>query len=82
MVLLSKSNDLTTNAWSCFVNQMVLDQKLSKCETVPNISIVSTPKLLKCETIKKTRINSYSERSRAPSLGVKAPQTPLVTTYV
>ena len=75
MVLLSKSNELMTNAWFCLVNQMVLDQKLPKCETVPNISIISTPKLLKCETVPINPINSYSERSRAPSLGVKASQT-------
>ena len=75
MVLLSKSTDLMTHVWFCSVNQMVSDQKLPKCETVPIISIISTPKLLKCETVPINSINSYSERSRASSLGVKAPQT-------
>ena len=75
MVLLRKSNEFMTNVWFSLVSQMVLDQKVPKCETDPIISIISTPKLLKCETVKKNKINSYSERSRAPSLGVKAPQT-------
>ena len=68
MVMLGKSTDLTTNAWFRLVvlDTMILDQKVPKCETVPHISIISTPKLLKCETVPIKSINSYSERSRAP----------------
>ena len=54
MVLLSKSNEWMTNAWFRLVNTMIFDQKVPKCETVTNISIISTPNLLKCETVKKT----------------------------